>query len=610
MNAIGPFTLERILGQGGMATVYLAQHPELGRIALRVILKDSTRNQQDVINGERTGAMLHRLLSAKSCPGVPRAYEPYEDEHYLCIPVEFVAGETLAHRLDRGTFAEAEALRIGLAVCDNLEFAHAFKAHDGRNIDHVVHGDIKPANLMLDPRGNVWVLDYGISKPIREDQRTRNVFGAACYSSPERLLHKSFDHHIDLWALGVILYEMISGRRPYEGNEAEVRAAMQAGRTPAPLREASPAFQAVVQKMLMRDISRRYPSAAEVRADLERLNRQEVPLAQSTPPPVHDDHRTVRAPAGISTTAAAHTAAAGTATERAAHAPYAPPNPPLDMARKVAAIVLALCLTIAVYKTWKEFGVMRDAGKFAQELRSRNTISAADWTAYQALQERSLFGLGLGEPRRILQERFKEEAGRAIKDYRDGFDRALAGARRQSAELALQRALSLNDNDRQTRAMLHVVQAYGTAWENEQAARDAVSTLEKAAALWPSSPDPHLGIARIVAYKLTDPVRVEQELHEAERVGYRRQPRDTAMLADARRARALALLRPLRKRSCGDFNRDLLDRITGLLTASIDEYLAIPDFKDQPTNLESARRLLDEVRQLCPVEPAPAAAQG
>lgn len=592
MNAIGPYTLDQLLGQGGMATVYAAHHPQLGRVALRVIVK--AQHQPDVLLAERQGAKLHQLLFDNKCPSVPRAYEPFETENYLCLPVDFIDGETLEKRLSsRGPLAEADAIRLGLILCDNLAFAHAFKSNDGRAIDHVVHGDIKPANIMIGRDGRVWLLDYGISKPMREDTRTRNVFGAACYSSPERLLEKSFDHRIDLWALGVVLYEMVSQRRPYDGGEAEVREAMRRQVTPKPLREASPGYIAVVQKLLMLDPRRRYASAADVRDDLERLSRGEAPLITNSA----DDDRTSRAHAT--------TRSSGTATERVALAPTSSARMTLDLKGRILAGALALVFVVLAVKGYREYSMMQAASTFTRDLKTRTNVTPADWAAFEALEARGGFGFGLSDARRELHERYKDEALRHFKDYRDGFTRALAGTQRQKAETALQRALHLDPDDRQTRAMLQMAQAYGSAWDAGDApAREALASFEKAASLWESSPDPYLGMARVIAYRFPDADRVEQLLQQAGRKGYRPTPqaaqRDTATLADTRRAQASALFAPLRKRQCGDFDPQILARVNALLEQSIQEYLTIPGFSgDTATNLDKARKLLEESKALC-----------
>jgi tetratricopeptide (TPR) repeat protein len=276
---------------------------------------------------------------------------------------------------------------------------------------------------------------------------------------------------------------------------------------------------------------------------------------------------------------------------------------PPGLLPRVAVSVLAVVFSALGYTLWREYRVMGDAAAFTRELKMRRAVTAADWAAFRALEERSGLGFGLGEARKILKERFKEEAARAFTDYRDGFSQALAGTRRQNAELALQRAIQLDSDDAETRAWLDIVQAYGSAWDSEQAARDAMRVIERAAQIWPNGPDAYLALARIQAYKLPDAGKVESALLAAEKRGYRRLPRDRAMIADVRRMQAFTLYRPLRGRACEDFNRELLERVKTLLHQAIEDYLAVPEFKDTAVNLKSARELLDDANALCPIAP-------
>src|SRR4051812_13053992 len=123
LGTIGSFTLIEILGQVGMATVYLADHPDFGRVALRVIRKSASKLQTEIVEAERLGALQHQLLSQANCPCVPRAYKAYEDANYFCAPVEYIDGETLAQHVEREPLAEPEAIRIAIAICRNLQCA-------------------------------------------------------------------------------------------------------------------------------------------------------------------------------------------------------------------------------------------------------------------------------------------------------------------------------------------------------------------------------------------------------------------------------------------------------------------------------------------------------
>jgi tetratricopeptide (TPR) repeat protein len=347
----------------------------------------------------------------------------------------------------------------------------------------------------------------------------------------------------------------------------------------------------VVVKALSRNPADRYPSAQELRADLERLARGEVPVAAE---PGKSNDRTLRDSGG--------------ATMRMPPPPPRGPSRPSigTWAARIAASFGVCLLLTGFWFLNREQTLSREVGAFTRDLRSRNDVTAADWTTYEALEKRATLGWTLDEPRRLLLDRLKDSSFRSIKDYREGYNQALSGARRQAAELALKRAHLLDPNDRQIRAMAHIVDAYGSAWTNELAARNAITTFEQAADLWRDSPDPYLGIARVAAYQLREPERVEQAIEEAVRRGYKRIERDTAMLADCRRAKAELSLRTLRKSSCEDFDQKLLERVRTLLAQAIDDYRQIPEFSGTPKSLEVSRKLLEDARGLCaPAAPVP-----
>lgn len=610
LGQIGPFSLIEILGQGGMAIVYLAEHPTFGRLALRVVRKGPTKAHQEIIEAERTGAQQHILLSEAGCPNLPKAYPPFEDEEgrYFCVPVEYVAGETLAHRIERSPLSEQEAIRIALEVCRNLECAHKLRVSlNGTQVDHVVHGDLKPANIMVGPNGEVRVLDYGISKPILEQKSaTRQVFGAAVYSSPERLSEKKFDLHTDLWAVGVMLYEMVAGRRPFEGNEVEVRQAFVEGRRPAPLRNASSGYRAVVQKALSYDRSRRYPTVDELIADLERIHNGAQPYALYEIQQSEND-RTVRVsddalpPVDPATATVREPLRDNPADKRAA-----PRKSPAAAARRarlgwrIALGMIAVLLVTAVYTGWHEFQIMQEARQLQREIERKTDVALADWKTYEYLKSRSWSPFPLRDVTRIIKQRYKEYAARAFADYRDGLSRALSGQRRQTAEIYLQRVVELDPGDTQARAMLLIVQGYGLPLNSQENGRKAIHLFEQAARLDSRNPDPFLAVARASVYALHDTERAAAAMDEARERGYVDLDRDKALMADGYRYEAIDLWRSARKMDCDDVDKKLLNRIKDLFERSIDLYRRIPQFSGTATNLENARVTLDEVKEFCP----------
>src|SRR3984957_12120480 len=210
------------LGEGGMGAVYLADDTRLGRrVALKVlppnVAADPDRMHRFVQEAKLASALTH--------PNVAYIYDIGEDGGHRFLAMEYVEGEPLSVRLGRGPLGFSELLSVGMQVADALDDAHS---------KGIVHRDIKPSNLMLTPRGHVKVLDFGLAK--LEAPKNRNVMqhdetqgmtsagvvmGTVAYMSPEQALGRDVDHRTDLFSLGVVLYEMASGKLPFTGSSAQ-----------------------------------------------------------------------------------------------------------------------------------------------------------------------------------------------------------------------------------------------------------------------------------------------------------------------------------------------------------------------------------------------------
>ena len=212
----GRFTLYRKLPAGGMGRVFEAEDP-VGprRVALKLIDLGTDPDSLQIVSAERLGAELQTRLCAID-KRVTAIYESGEMPRYFYIVMEYVDGRDLSE-LYAGTGLEPMlAARITQDVLEVLDHAHNFSTTlDGRSIRGVVHGDLKPRNIRLTPAGEVKVLDFGIAKALSLTRNfTQNVFGSVQYSSPQRLLTGEVDAGADLWAAGVMLYEMLAGH-PY-----------------------------------------------------------------------------------------------------------------------------------------------------------------------------------------------------------------------------------------------------------------------------------------------------------------------------------------------------------------------------------------------------------
>src|SRR5262245_8397080 len=251
------------IGAGGMGDVYLAEDLTLGRqIALKLLPNDLTGDVGRVTRFKQEA----RAASALNHPNILTIHEIGEADGHHFIATEFIEGETLRGRLLKSTPDVHEALDIGIQVASALAAAHA---------KGVIHRDIKPENIMVRNDGYVKVLDFGLAK-LTEKARIGSepttwantepgtVFGTVQYMSPEQVRGDILDGRSDVWSLGVVLYEMLSGRRPYAGGSAADTIASIIERDPPLLRryasEVSPELERIVRQCLTKDIQERYQS--------------------------------------------------------------------------------------------------------------------------------------------------------------------------------------------------------------------------------------------------------------------------------------------------------------------------------------------------------------
>jgi serine/threonine-protein kinase len=283
----GRYEIVAPLGRGGMARVMRAKDLVLGReVALKLL--DSKASPDLAHRFEREARAIARL----DHPGCVRIL----DCGPRYIVMEALAGQTLAAALDKGPFEEARARRVARAVLAALAHAHA---------RGVLHRDVKPANVMLagarprvtDRPGpaswpeRVVLIDFGLAC-LDDEARTTAVgscFGSPSYLAPERLLGRPFDARADLYAVGVMLYEMLAGARPFAGATPEETMQLALRRPPRPLRalrrDLSPGLEAVVLRALAKDPRKRFADAEDMLAALE-----PVPELDAVPEPEVRDH--------------------------------------------------------------------------------------------------------------------------------------------------------------------------------------------------------------------------------------------------------------------------------------------------------------------------------
>jgi eukaryotic-like serine/threonine-protein kinase len=264
------------LGEGGMGEVYLAEDTRLGR---RVALKVLPRELAD--DPARKARLVHeaRAASALNHPSIVTLHDIGSEGGIDFLVMEYVAGKPLAELIPQHGMPVKEALRCAVQIADALAGAHAAG---------IVHRDLKPGNMMVTTEGLVKVLDFGLAKfaetPAAETP-TRlttegEVLGTAGYMSPEQAEGKPVDARSDIFSFGTLLYEMVSGRRPFERNSNLSTLAAILNEEPKPVREVAahvpPELEQIIARCLRKDPARRFQHIDDVRVALEDL-QQETP---------------------------------------------------------------------------------------------------------------------------------------------------------------------------------------------------------------------------------------------------------------------------------------------------------------------------------------------
>jgi non-specific serine/threonine protein kinase len=271
------------LGAGGMGEVYRAQDTRLGRqVALKFL---PASYQYDAERRERFYKEA-RAASALRSPSVAAIYDIGEHEGTSFIVMEYVEGDLISRRIERGPLPYPEAIEIAMQVADALDEAHSLG---------IIHRDIKSSNLIINERGRVKILDFGLAKMVgptgqpptdadsdataRLGQETALgvVLGTVHYMSPEQALGRSVDHRSDLFSLGVVTYEMLTARLPFEGESSTEIIDRILHQEPVPLGRfdysTPPELERIVRRALEKDIAFRYQTSREMYVDLYNLLR-------------------------------------------------------------------------------------------------------------------------------------------------------------------------------------------------------------------------------------------------------------------------------------------------------------------------------------------------
>ena len=282
------------LGQGGQATAYKAEDLRLQRL---VVIKTLLPELAATDSARRRFEREARLASALDHPNICAIYDIGETEGLCYIVMPFIAGPTLKQVINNRPLAVNVALSIAIQIADALSAAHA---------RGIVHRDIKPSNIIVNEQGQVKVLDFGLAKMIDGDDHNNNLlhdksmteigvpYGTMGYGSPEQATGERVDHRTDVFSLGVLLYEMLTGQQPFTGrNRIEIFHAV-INAAPRPLREWQPSappllqarLQAILNRALAKEPAARFATMTGLRDELKAVVRELAPDASANPTPV------------------------------------------------------------------------------------------------------------------------------------------------------------------------------------------------------------------------------------------------------------------------------------------------------------------------------------
>ena len=293
-RTIGRYHIQRLIGRGGMATVYEAKDPQLRRrVALKVLSPAISQDETMLARFEREA----RSAAALSHPNIVTLFSVEQDHDTHFLTMDLVRGEPLDRLIASRELAPDEILDLASQLADGLRAAHQRR---------IIHRDLKPANLIVDTDGRLRILDFGLAKaqPGSDDSWSGDVLdltlrgtvlGTARYMSPEQLAGEELDGRSDIFSFGSILYEMATGKPAFPGETFADFVSEIARGEPTPLREVRDdlpeGLQPIVDRCLAKRLDERYRSAAELRDALAALRTGELPTPLPPPTPARAGSR-------------------------------------------------------------------------------------------------------------------------------------------------------------------------------------------------------------------------------------------------------------------------------------------------------------------------------
>lgn len=395
IETVGRYEIIGELGRGAMGVVYKAKDPTIGRtVALKTLRLD--------VHGPDTAEMMRRFQNEAraagvlSHPNIVTIYDAGECDGIFYIAMEFIEGTTLHELMAQQHMLPTEdVIRYSRQICKGLDYAHSHG---------IVHRDVKPANIMITANGTVKIMDFGIAKAGGSMTSTGQVLGTPNYMSPEQVKGRPLDGRSDLFSFGVILYEMLTGEKPFTGQNVTTIIYKIVNEHPIAPRDLDvtvhPGLSAIVTRVLAKSPEDRYQSGAELVRDLENYKTASAPLpavskkTSGTSPaaaaPAFAHEKTLVLPVKVvnsdgSAVRAARTAPEPARTPVAVRPPALASRPPQKNVLIAAAVVIVL-----LGSAMGSYAFMHTRSKMRQleaEMKARETSRQQQMLAQQKLQQ-------------------------------------------------------------------------------------------------------------------------------------------------------------------------------------------------------------------------------
>ena len=594
------YAIEALLAETRMSRVWLACDTDTNqKIALKTIRRFA--ENEDIVEAARFGAVMQQMLSERDHRVAQVNRHGDADGHFF-IDMQFIEGRDVSAILaESGPIPPGFAIHIALEVAELLDNLSNFNATiDGKQLGAAVHGDLKPKNVRisgpLDGMFEVRVLDFGTAKALSFSKPggTRAPAWSPPYASPELLDRQEMNPLSDRWALGAMLYEMVTGRVPFGAGKSIEEMENQIRLRPAVpdlgIEGAPPALHAIIQKLLDPEPGRRYQSASELVLDLK--NYPEMPK--------------VAGYRGETVRSESLPASATTETRRsAAPSPAKPPaekkirrqRTPRELLTRL--IVLLMVGALATWWGLRERSAMAAAQAIETELAREKITPEAARERLDELKKLHLVWFRTAKIIEYMNAGYIAEGDAIMVRFRTGI---VKEADWQTARALFEQARENDLNNPAVKGRLRLcdahlkrIEAHG---EKNAAAIEAAERLfEESEKLLPRSPDPWLGVAMIDLYNRKEPEDAEKELERARdrNFDYTAQSRWVSMLGECYRQRADILAAEAFKieSTLPDQARDRGRNAKGFYQKAIDWLARFPVYGNSLTSIEYCKTRID-----------------